>query len=84
VSPGERMILSRATESRSVQIGGIYRHRPAGTAIETAEVIGLLDDRSGIPHVRFMVRIERQYRSVHDGPRTLSVTSFLKYYNELI
>ena len=51
---------------------------------EIADVVGLLDDRSGIPHVQFMVRIERQHSTHKAGLRTLSVTSFLKYYNERI
>lgn len=78
------MFLSRAADIRPVQIGRSYRRSGPGSAKEIADVDGLLDDRSGIPHVQFMVRIERQHSTHKAGLRTLSVTSFLKYYNERI
>ena len=77
------MRLNFSTEMPEVEIGHQFRHRRVGSSVvETARVVGLADDRSGIPHVRFMVLIERANRTVEDGPRTLSLVSFLRYYNE--
>lgn len=77
------MRLNFSAELPTVEVGHRFRHRRLGSGVvETARVVGLLDDRSGIPHVRFMVSIQRVNRTVEDGPRTLSLSSFLRHYSE--
>ncbi|MFO0997415.1 MAG: hypothetical protein U1F33_12100 [Alphaproteobacteria bacterium] len=77
------MRLNFSSEAPTVEVGHEFRHRRlGGGVVETARVVGLLDDRSGIPHVRFMVSIQRINRTFEEGPRTLSLSSFLRHYNE--
>ncbi|MEJ1993983.1 MAG: hypothetical protein P8X75_02065 [Limibacillus sp.] len=62
------------------------RFRFCGQKItETAEVIALIKDEMGIPHVRFRVTIQAPYqRPFVDGPRTLNLKSFRERYCEAV
>jgi hypothetical protein len=78
--------LNFGTDLRTVEVGHRFRHRRIATrgaiVVETAHVVGRLDDHSGIPHIQFMVSIKRINRIIEDGPRTLSLSTFVRYYNE--
>jgi hypothetical protein len=67
-----------------VQPGGVYRHCTQKLT-ETAEVLALMTDEMGIPHVRFRVTIQAPYqRPFVDGPRTLNLRSFMERYREAV
>jgi len=74
----------KPTSDDGVQTG--LRYRFCGQKItETAEVIALIDDEMGIPHVRFRVTIQAPYqRPFVDGPRTLNLKSFRERYREAV
>jgi hypothetical protein len=77
------MRLNFNMDMPQIEIGRQFLHRRQHpSVVETARVVGLLDDRSGIPHVRFMVSIRRVNRVIEDGPRTLSLSTFLRHFNE--
>ncbi len=74
----------RQSADNGVSPGACYRF--CGQKItETAEVIALVDDEMGIPHVRFRVTIQAPYqRPFVDGPRTLNLQSFRERYREAV
>lgn len=67
----------------SVQIGSKYR-RPGGMEgpPQVAEVKDVIEDRNGIPHVRFLLSYERGNNTEEDGPRTLSLATFMRCYRD--
>ena len=67
-----------------VRPGGTYIHRGAGNIVETAEVIDVGPDGSGIPHVRFKVLVERsKERHTHfEAVRTLNLQTFSETFSE--
>ena len=74
----------RTPADDSVQPGARYRHC-AAKLTETAEVIAIIQDEMGIPHVRFRVTIQTPYQNpVVDGPRTLNLKSFRERYRESV
>lgn len=74
----------RSPADVSVQPGARYRHC-AAKLTETAEVIAIIEDEMGIPHVRFRVTIQTPYQNpVVDGPRTLNLKSFRERYRETV
>lgn len=67
-----------------IQPGCVFRHC-TNKLTETAEVLSLMTDEMGIPHVRFQVTIQAPYqRPFVDGPRTLNLRSFKERYREAV
>lgn len=65
-------------------IGGLYRHSLTSSVYETAEILAVSSDRSGIPHVRFRRHIHRPaQRPVLEGERTLSLAAFRDNFIEV-
>lgn len=77
------MLLERQFDHGSVQVGAKYR-RPGGLEgpPQIAEVQGVVEDRNGIPHVRFLLSFERANHTFEDGPRTLSLAAFVRCYKD--
>lgn len=80
---GVPMLLDHQSDHGSVQIGAKYR-RPGGLEgpPQVAEVQGVVEDRNGIPHVRFLLSYERANHTFEDGPRTLSLAAFMRCYKD--
>jgi len=77
--------LFKRDEEPSIERGCIYRRVRADRTVETAKVLGLHNDSFGIPHVRYQVMFGRVDGLPHrDGPRTLSVASFMQQYRERV
>jgi hypothetical protein len=77
--------LFKREEEPAIEKGCIYRRVRADRTVETAKVLGLHHDSFGIPHVRYHVRFARVDGLPHrEGPRTLSVTSFMQQYRERV
>ncbi len=77
--------LFKRDEEPAIEKGYIYRRVRADRTVETAKVLGLHNDSFGIPHVRFQVMFGRVDGLPHrDGPRMLSVTSFMQQYRERV
>jgi hypothetical protein len=77
--------LFKREEEPAIEKGCIYRRVRADRTVETAKVLGLHHDSFGIPHVRYQVMFGRVDGLPHrDGPRTLSVTSFMQQYRERV
>ena len=77
------MLLDRQSDNGSVQVGSKYR-RPGGQEgpPQIAEVQAVLEDRNGIPHVRFLLSYERANHTFEDGPRMLSLAAFVRCYKD--
>ncbi len=69
---------------RYVRPGARFRRTTGPAQTETARVLSVSPDRTGIPHVRYEVVIERSQRRMVDGPRLLSTQTFAKTYQESI
>ncbi len=77
--------LFKRDEEPAIERGCIYRRVRADRTVETAKVLGLHNDSFGIPHVRYQVMFGRVDGLPHrDGPRTLSVASFMQQYRERV
>lgn len=77
-------LFKRGSEP-TIEKGCVYRRVRADRTVETAKVIGLHHDSFGIPHVRFQVMFGRiDGLPQRDGPRMLSVASFMQQYRERV
>ena len=76
--------FGKSSGSVEVEPGKRFRHC-SQKLTETAEVLALMKDEMGIPHVRFSVTIQSPYqRPFVDGPRTLNLKSFRERYREAL
>ena len=77
-------LFKRGSEP-TLEKGFVYRRVRADRTVETAKVLGLHHDSFGIPHVRFQVMFGRiDGLPQRDGPRMLSVASFMQQYRERV
>ncbi len=77
--------LFRRDEEPALEKGCIYRRVRADRMVETAKVLDIQRDSLGIPHVRFQVMFGRvDGIPQRDGPRMLSVASFMQQYRERV
>jgi hypothetical protein len=78
-------LLGHAAQTEEVKPGCRYRRQHAGNLTETVAVLGVRNNASGIPHVRFTVAFERPWAPRLDhGPRVLALGSFTETYRERI
>ena len=80
-----KMRLTRARErpgKSPLSAGSTFARMGARQIVETARVLSIDDDNSGVPHVRYNCRIERENRVFDDGPRTLALPTFLERFNQ--
>lgn len=77
--------LFRRESEPALEAGFVYRRVRADRTVETAKILGLHKDSFGIPHVRYQVMFGRIDGLPHrDGPRMLSVASFMQQYRERV
>jgi hypothetical protein len=73
----------RGSDIELIKAGGVFRYRGPENLVETAQVLGITSDATGIPHVRYQVMIERPYLGrMIDGPRILNLRSFVERFSE--
>ena len=67
-----------------IRSGSQFRRTHSDSLVETARVLAVASDGSGIPHVRFEVVFEKPdgVRPYHDGPRMLALSTFATTYRE--
>ena len=65
----------------AVEAGIPYVRRRTWNVIETAWVSDVIEDQSGISHIRFDVTLRHHDRTFEDGPRTMGQDSFVRLYH---
>lgn len=73
----------RGQDIELIKAGGVFRYRGNDDYVETAQVLGITSDATGIPHVRYQVLVERPNmgRSI-EGPRLLNLRTFIERFSE--
>jgi hypothetical protein len=66
----------RRRNDQDVEAGAVYARKERGKVVETARVLSIASDRAGIPHVRYLLRKEREWEGGREEPRTLAMDSF--------
>ncbi len=78
-------VFHRGANLENIEAGETYRRVHDDRMEETAEVLSVVDDPYGIPHVRFHVSFRRPNRNFFDGgARMLALRSFTDRYTELV
>ena len=67
---------SRRRNANAIAPGAVYRHATKTQAVETARVLDVSMDTTGIAHVRFHVHISRGDTTFVDEERILALESF--------
>ena len=67
-----------------IRSGSQFRRTHSGSLVETAQVLAVASDGSGIPYVRYEVVFEKPggARPYLDGPRMLALSTFASTYRE--
>ncbi len=73
-----------AGRNAAVEIGASYRRRGAGAFVETAQVVAVMPDNMGIPHVRFQLRVGGGPCAPVIENRILSLEAFSARYRERV
>ena len=75
----------RGQDIELIKAGGVFRYRGNDEYVETAQVLAITSDATGIPHVRYQVLIEgpNMGRSI-EGPRMLNLRTFVERFSERI
>lgn len=75
------LFVRRGKTVTFVRVGATFRRRRDETVVETARVISIAPDASGIPHVRYEAGLERgAFSRMEAGPRTLNLASFAERF----
>jgi hypothetical protein len=71
------------SKTQDIDAGAVYRAPGNGLLVETATVLGRFDDQSGIPHVRYALRVATQ-TGASDGEeqRVLALGAFARRYSQ--
>lgn len=67
--------------SRPILEGVPYVRHKTWNVIETAWVSDVVQDKSGVSHIRFDVTLRHRDRTFADGPRTMGLESFVRLYH---
>jgi hypothetical protein len=79
------LFVMRGGALEYIKPGGIFRRTREDAVVETAEIIAVYNDPSGIPHVRFDVVFEKpDCASYREGPRVLAVEIFFEKFDERV
>lgn len=70
--------------NNSIAEGMVFRRTGIGAFVETAEVLEVVEDRMGIPHVRFNLRVSRGAVRPTIECRTLALETFYARYRKSI
>ena len=78
--------MSHMTDQRdkSLQAGDRFRRARLDQVKEVATVVATRTDAFGIPHVRFTIRFELPSGRATETERSLSLSSFVGRYSELV
>jgi hypothetical protein len=75
------LFVRRGRTMTFVRVGATFRRRRDDVTVETARVISIAPDASGIPHVRYESGLERgAFARIDAGPRTLNLASFAERF----
>ena len=66
---------------QEVKIGAVFRNIRRGNMVETAEVLDIVPDSMGVPHVHFSVSIRSAHQDCFHEERTLGLASFAERYS---
>ena len=77
------MLGALANHSVSIEEGSIYLRTGVGALTEKAQVLEIMQDRMGIPHVRFRLQVTRGTANPSIENRTLSLEAFYARYKKL-
>ncbi|HUY68643.1 MAG TPA: hypothetical protein VMV79_05020 [Alphaproteobacteria bacterium] len=77
------MLDNLARSDNGIEEGATYRCPSGGRVSETARVLGVAEDKMGIPHVRFQLRVARGLET-RTEQRTLALDSFYQRYRERV
>ncbi|MEX2616739.1 MAG: hypothetical protein WD767_11635 [Alphaproteobacteria bacterium] len=71
---------------KHVNVGERFVRTHADRTVETAQVLSVMNDSLGIPHVRYALTIHKPQRpgSFHEGPRLLALEAFANAYRNRI
>ena len=73
------------SQKSDVLSGNIYRRKRDSRVTETVEVVSVIPDRAGIPHVRYRLSFARaERRSDPAEDRTLALSAFTELYRERV
>ena len=75
-------MLSALSLQNEIKEGARYRRSAGGSVTETAEVIEIGQDKMGIPHVRFQLRVACGSTGAALEQRTLALDTFYSRYRE--
>ena len=74
---------SRVIPQKTLENGAMYRAPVSGLLVETATILGHFNDPSGIPHVRYALKVTTQTgASDAEELRALSIGAFVRRYTE--
>lgn len=71
-------------DMQTIKEGAVFNRRGQGPAVEYARVIGVGEDRMGIPHVRFELQVRRHGVPSGIECRTLALDVFCSRYRERV
>lgn len=78
-------LSKRTRRAPTVPIGAVFRRSRNGQTCATAQVVAIAEDRAGIPHVRYRLRVSGAERGeTVPEDRTLSLGAFVEQYPERI
>ena len=71
---------------RHVDVGERFVRTHADRTVETAQVLSVMNDSLGIPHVRYALTIKKPQRpgAFREGPRLLALDAFAAAYQNRI
>ncbi len=71
---------------KHVDVGERFVRTHSDRTVETAQVLSVMNDSLGIPHVRYALTIKKPQRpgSFHEGPRLLALEAFAAAYQNRI
>jgi hypothetical protein len=82
-SKNKGFFIKRGRGLEFVRSGAMFKRKLDDAAVETARIISISPDPSGIPHVRYQAAVERPFQGrVETGPRTLNLASFNARFSE--
>ena len=63
-----------------LQAGATFARAGEKHVVETARILSIEDDDSGVPHVRYHCRLMHDNTVLDAGPKTLAVPTFLERF----
>ncbi len=70
-----------SSDTDRIRIGAVFARINAAQVTETARVLRIEHNMTGIPHVRYDFTVHRADRVLECGPRILALPTFLKRFH---